>query len=38
MSSKTVSTKELLRMLEELQTQVKELQHQVDVLLLVKGK
>jgi hypothetical protein len=38
MSSKTVSTKDLLKMIEELKLQVQDLKHQVDVLLLVKGK
>lgn len=38
MSSKTVSTKDLLKMIEELQLQILDLKHQVDVLLLVKGK
>jgi len=37
MSSKTVSTKDLLKMIEELKLQIKDLQHQIDVLLLVKG-
>lgn len=38
MSSKTVSIKDLLKMIEELQLQIRDLKHQVDVLLLVKGK
>lgn len=37
MNSKTVSTKELLKMIEELKLQIKDLQHQIDVLLLIKG-
>jgi hypothetical protein len=38
MNSKILSTKDLLKMIEELKLQIKDLQHQIDVLLLVKGK